>query len=60
MKPTLREALIEDMQNMEDGMIRTAGRADIWQDRLVYALCKAVYHIIEYIMRKESKDHAGS
>lgn len=53
MKPTLREAMIEDMQNMEDGMIRTAGRADIWQDRLVYALCKAVYHILTWILRGE-------
>ncbi len=47
----LREELIKDAENMENGMIRTADRADIWQDRLIYALCKAVYHIIQYLLR---------
>lgn len=60
MKPTLREALIQDMQNMETGMERTAERSDIWQDRLIYALCLAVFHIIEYIIRKEDRANAGS
>jgi hypothetical protein len=50
---TLREELIRDMSNMEDVMCRTAERTDIWQDRCVYAMAKAVYHIITYILRKE-------
>lgn len=50
---TLREQLIQDMENMENGMIHTGKRTDIWQDRLVWALCKAVYDIIKYILRKE-------
>jgi hypothetical protein len=53
MKMTLRESLIRDMENMEDGLSRTADRCDIWQDRLIYALCLAVYHILDYIIRKE-------
>ena len=61
MKPTLREALIQDMQNMETGMERTAnGRGEIWQNNLIYAICLAVFHIIEYIMRKEDSKNAGS
>lgn len=55
MKMTLRESLIRDMENMEDGLSRTADRCDIWQDRLIYALCLAVYHILDYIIRKEGK-----
>lgn len=61
MKPTLREALIQDMQNMETGMERTAnGQGEIWQNNLIYAICLAVYHIIEYIIRKEDRANAGS
>ena len=61
MKPTLREALIQDMQNMETGMERTAnGQGEIWQNNLVYAICLAVFHIIEYIIRKEDSKNAGS
>lgn len=48
---SLRDELIRDMDNMEDGMIRTGQRADIWQDRLVWALCKAVYDILVWILR---------
>ena len=61
MKPTLREALIQDMQNMETGMERTAnGQGEIWQNNLIYAICLAVFHIIEYIIRKEGRANAGS
>ena len=60
MKPTLREALIQDMQNMENGMSRTGnGMSEIWQNQLVYGLCLAVFHILEYIIRKEDKQNAG-
>jgi len=45
--------LLDDLDAMEEGMSRTADRADIWQDRLVYAMCKAIYHIIKWIVRKE-------
>lgn len=61
MKPTLRESLIQDMQNMETGMERTAnGQGEIWQNNLIYAVCLAVFHIIEYIIRKEDRANAGS
>lgn len=52
----IRDELIKDMDAMEDGMIRTGQRTDIWQDRLVWALCKAVYDIIKYLMLKEAKE----
>lgn len=47
----LRDELIRDMNAMEDGMIRTGQRTDIWQDRLVWAICKAVFDIIAWILR---------
>lgn len=48
-----KQAFIADLENMKEGMERTAERADIWQNRLVYALCEAVWHIIQYILFKE-------
>ena len=36
-------------------MERTAERTDIWQDRFVYWIAVAIYHIILHL-RKETKD----
>ena len=49
----MRDELIRDMETMEQGMIRTADRCDIWQDRLIYAMCKAVYDLLKWAVRKE-------
>ena len=44
---TKREQMIECMEAMEGGMIQTARHSDIWQNRLIYALCKAVYLLLK-------------
>lgn len=44
---TKRDQMIECMEALEDGMCRTAQNSDIWQDRLIYALCKAVYLLLK-------------
>lgn len=44
---TKREQMLECMAAMEDGMCRSAQYSDIWQNRLIYALCKAVYLLLE-------------
>lgn len=49
------DRLTEDAINMLEVMDRTADRADIWQDRCVYAMAKAIYHIILHIHVEESK-----
>lgn len=49
---TIREQMIECMDELEDGMARTANRGDIWQDRLVYVLCKAVYLLLKEAVKK--------
>lgn len=54
----MRDELIRDMEAMEQGMERTADRCDIWQDRLIYAMCLAIYHILQWILRREGKSHA--
>lgn len=33
-------------------MERTAQRTDIWQDRFIYHMAKAIYHILIWIHRQ--------
>ena len=47
-----RSTLIEDAENMEHIAIKLGDRQDIWQDRFICAIAKAVYHIIKYIKMK--------
>lgn len=53
---TLRERLIEDMDNMVDARSMLSECPECWQNKVVYALCGAVYDIIEYILRRMKKD----
>lgn len=48
--------LTNDAVNMLEVMDRTAERSDIWQDRCVYAMAKAIYHIILHIKAAEAKN----
>ena len=50
----MNEELIKDMNNMEDILIRLETTSeDIWQDRLICSMAKAIYHIIRYIQLKK-------
>ena len=51
----MRDELLKDLEAMEEAMIRTADRCDIWQDRVIYAIAKAVYHLITYILRRDKQ-----
>ena len=51
----MRKRLIRDMEAMEQGMQRTADRCDIWQDRLIYAICRAIYDVIMWILKSDDK-----
>lgn len=51
MSKTYRENLIEDAESMEQAMIRLGNRCDIWQDRLLWHVCKAVFDILQYLLR---------
>lgn len=41
-----KETLIKDLENVEECLIRTANREDIWQDRVIHGLAEAVYHLL--------------
>lgn len=51
---TKHQQMIECMHAMEEGMYETGGpNSGIWQNDLIYWLCKSVYHILEWIIKKE-------
>lgn len=49
----MKNRFTQDAENMLDVMSRTADRADIWQDRCVYAMAKAIWDILMWIARQE-------
>ena len=49
---TKRDKMIECMAAVEDGMCQTAQHSDIWQNRLIYWLCKAVYLLLQEAVKK--------
>lgn len=51
-----KKTLIEDTENMETIMSRTAEPCDIWQDRFIYDMAKTIWHILQHIYKKEYKD----
>lgn len=51
-KPNLNEQLREDMESMYNGMLQVGHDSTIWQNKLIYAICKSVYDILEWIVRR--------
>lgn len=49
----MNRTMKNDAENMLEIMERTADRCDIWQDRFVYAMAKAIWHILCHIERRE-------
>lgn len=49
----LKDKLKEDKANAYDAMCRIGADNEIWQDQVVYNLCKAVFDIITKIERSE-------
>lgn len=54
----MRDTLIKDMEAMEQAMSRTVDRCDIWQDRIIFAICKAVYHLLQAEVRRIDRGEA--
>lgn len=51
-----RAALVEALDEIENGMCRIAATRDIWQHRLLYALCQGVRLLLEdKLKRKRGK-----
>lgn len=47
MQPTLREQIVECSEAMENGMIAVARTRGIWQNDLIWHICKAVKLLLD-------------
>ena len=50
---TKHDQMIECMEVMHDGMSRIATSRDIWQNQLIYWICKAVYLLLERAVKED-------
>jgi len=53
----MESELKKDMENMENVMIRLGDRTDIWKDRIIYVIAKAVFDLCRWAIRKEKLFH---
>ena len=53
--PDLNKRLKEDRAAMYDGMCHVGEHSDIWQNRLIWAICKSIYDILEWIKKERTK-----
>ena len=53
----MEKQLLKDMENMENCLIRLGDRADIWQDRMIYVIAKAVFDLCRWAIRREKLFH---
>lgn len=49
---TKREQMIECAEAMEQGMMRTQTTRDMWQNDLVWWMCKAIKLLLEYVIKR--------
>lgn len=50
---TKRKQMLEVMNKMEDGMIVVGRTRDIWQNNLIWWLCKGMYLVLSWIVKEE-------
>ena len=53
----IKERLMEDREYMEEIMIRTADRCDIWQDRFIYMIARSIYDILDELIRNKQSEN---
>lgn len=48
-----KNTLVEDLEMMEAVLDKTVYRVDLWQDRCIYWMAVCIWHILQYIRRRE-------
>lgn len=48
-----RDELMKDLEFCENAMCRLGDRSDIWQDRMIYVIAKAVFDLLRWAIRRE-------
>ena len=48
-----REAMLECMNAMEDALIFLGERRDIWQNNIIFWLCRSVWMLLEIAVKEK-------
>ena len=48
-----RNELVKAKDEMETALSITANRCDIWQDRIIHSMARAIWLVLDYIIRRE-------
>lgn len=51
-KSPIHELLVEDANNMEDALTRISDDDGIWQNKIIKAICRAVYNLLQLALRR--------
>ena len=55
-----KKRLMEDRAYIEEIMERTAEPTDIWQDRFIYMMARAIYDILDELIRRKMNENKAS
>jgi hypothetical protein len=51
----MRTELLTDLDEVESLCVYMEDLSDIWQTRVIRTLCKVLYHILTYLVRRERR-----
>ena len=51
----MQKRLTEDMELMEEAMCKVRACPEIWQNQIIWAICKAVLDMLRWVMRRENE-----
>ena len=52
----MKDAMLEALEEIENGMCRIKERRSIWQNSLIYALCQAVRLLLIDMIKEEKSN----
>lgn len=52
----MEEELLQDLNEVEDALCRTADRCDIWQDRIIHLYGRVLYHLLKIEIKRLRRD----
>ena len=55
-----KRVFLENLNNMYEGMLKVGPDSDIWQNELIYNICKASYDTIKEMLREHSDESKGN
>lgn len=55
-----KKVFLENLNNMYEGMLKVGPTSDIWQNELIYNICKANYDTIKELLKENGNESKGN